>query len=221
MNANGQKGHRSLQRGISLIVVLIALIIISFAAIGLLRSTDTGTLIAGNLSFKKTALASGDAATEAAFAWLAANAAGGTLFVDVPASGYYATSANGCDMTGNKTPNDATDDMDWVGGAPKVNCNESALTVNPAGVANGYTTAYVINRLCNAAGDPTAVVAADGITPMTCARVQGGTTSGSTKSGGYYGNLPLAGASQHYYRVTARITGPRNTIRFVQAFVVM
>ncbi len=47
------------QRGMALIIVLIALVIISFAATALLRSTDTATLITGNLAFKKAALASG------------------------------------------------------------------------------------------------------------------------------------------------------------------
>jgi hypothetical protein len=80
--------------------------------------------------------------------------------------------------------------------------------------------AYAINRMCNAAGDPNALLAADGVTPMVCSRVFGGSTSGSTRTGGYYGNLPLSGAAQIYYRITTRITGPRNTIRFIQAYVV-
>jgi type IV pilus assembly protein PilX len=210
------------QRGISLIVVLVALVIIGFAAVALLRSTDTGTLIAGNLSFKKAALSSGDAANEMAITWLNANAAGGVLFSDIAASGYYATSANACDLTATKTPTDTTDDVDWTGTATPANCHMYALTVVPAaGVANGYSVAYVINRLCNAAGDPNAITAADGVTPMTCSRAQNASSSGSTKSGGYYGNLPLTGSTQTYYRITTRITGPRNTVRFVQAFVVL
>ena len=64
------------QRGISLIVVLVALLIIGFAAVALLRSSDTGTLVVGNLAFKKTALGASDAGTETALAWLVANAAG-------------------------------------------------------------------------------------------------------------------------------------------------
>ena len=61
----------------SLIVVLIALLIIGFAAVALLRSSDTSTLVTGNLAFQKSALAAGDAGTEAAITWLSANAAGG------------------------------------------------------------------------------------------------------------------------------------------------
>ena len=80
--------------------------IIGFAAIALLRSSDTSTLVAGNLAFQKTALAAGDAGTEAAITWLTANGGGTTLFDDDAANGYYATTADACDLTGTRTPDD-------------------------------------------------------------------------------------------------------------------
>jgi Tfp pilus assembly protein PilX len=210
----------SAQRGVSLIVVLIALLIISFAAAALLRSTDTATLIAGNLTFKKTALASADAGTEAAITWLGANITGTALHADKVANGYYSTSADTCDLTGQRTPADATDDVKWDGGTANASCPMVALTVTPAGVADGYAIAYVINRVCNAAGDPSSVVAADGSTPMICSRQTNADSSNSTRAGGSYGSLPLSGQPQTYYRITTRVIGPRNTVRYVQAFVV-
>jgi Tfp pilus assembly protein PilX len=210
----------SAQRGVSLVVVLISLLIMSFAAVALLRSTDTATLIAGNLTFKKTALASGDAGTETAITWLTGNLIGTTLHADRVANGYYSRSAEACDLTGQRTPNDATDDVNWSGGAANANCPMVAVTVTPAGAEAGYTISYVINRVCNAAGDPGSVVAADGVTPMVCSRQTNADSSNSTRSGGTYGSLPLSGTPQTYYRVTTRVTGPRNTVRYVQAFVV-
>lgn len=56
---------------------------------------------------------------------------------------------------------------------------------------------------------------------MTCARITGGSTAGSTRTGSYYGNYALSGSSQVYYRITTRITGPRNTVRYLQTFVAM
>ena len=209
------------QRGISLIVVLVALLIIGFAAVALLRSSDTGTLVAGNLAFKKTALGASDAGTETALAWLVANAAGVTLYSDVAANGYYATTADACDLTGSRTAGNAADDVNWTGGAQGANCNMKARTVAPAGVPAGYTVRYVVNRVCNAAGDPNSVFAADGVTPMVCSTVGAGASEGSTRGGPSYGNTPLTGLSQTYYRITTRIDGPRNTIRYVQAFVVL
>jgi Tfp pilus assembly protein PilX len=218
--SRGQFLFRSTQRGVSLIVVLISLLIMSFAAIALLRSTDTATLIAGNLTFKKTALASGDAGTEAAITWLGASLTGTTLHLDIVASGYYSRSAEACDLTGQRTPNDASDDVNWAGGGANANCPMVATTVTPPGVAPGYTISYVINRICNAPGDPGSVVAADGITPMICSRQTTADSSNSTRAGGSYGSLPLSGAPQTFYRITTRVTGPRNTVRYVQAFVV-
>ena len=58
------------QRGMALIVVLVALLLISFASISLLRSTDTSTLIAGNIGFKQAALGSGDAAVAVSYTHL-------------------------------------------------------------------------------------------------------------------------------------------------------
>lgn len=212
--------HSSAQRGVSLIVVLISLLIMSFAAVALLRSTDTATLVAGNLTFKKTALASGDAGTETGINWISANLVGNSLHADQVANGYYSRSAEACDLTGQTTPDDASDDVNWGGGAANPNCPLVARTVAPAGVAPGYTISYVINRICNAAGDPGSVVAADGVTPMICSRQTNADSSNSTRAGGAYGSMPLSGTPQTYYRITTRVTGPRNTVRYVQAFVV-
>lgn len=225
-NPNRQQaspGPRRVQRGLSLIVVLIALLIIGLAAVALLRSSDTGTLVTGNLAFQKSALAAGDASTEVAITWLAANAAGGVLFNDVPANGYYASTADACDLTGTRTPTVAADDVRWnvADPDPGVACNMNARTLAAvAGVPAGYTARYVINRVCNGSGDPNSVLTGGG-TPMACSRLGAGTSEGSTRGGGSYGNMPLTGESQQYYRITTRIDGPRNTVRYIQALVVI
>lgn len=212
---------RTGQSGVSLLIVLIALVIIGFAAIALLRSSDTSTLVVGNLAFQKTALAAGDAGTETAATWLTANGGGTTLFEDVAASGYYSTTADACDLTGTRTPDDDDDDVNWTGVNPGDDCNMDALTVAPAGVADDFTVSYVINRVCNVPGDPNAIFGEDGATPMTCSRIGTGASEGSTRAGGSYGNTPLSGTTQTYYRITTRIDGPRNTVRYVQALVVL
>jgi Tfp pilus assembly protein PilX len=210
------------QRGISLIVVLIGLVIITFAAVALLRSTDTSTLVAGNLAFKKAALASGDAGTEAAIVWLDANSAGATLHDDRVADGYYATSSTACDLTGSRTPDDPDDDVDWTGVDPGADCQMEALEVNPApaGVAPGYSVSYVINRMCNAVGDPASALAPSGVA-MICSSADSTDSSSSTQVGPSYSRRPFSGGTNTYYRVTTRITGPRQTVRYVQAFVVL
>lgn len=209
------------ERGISLIVVLVALVVISFAAVALLRSSDTSTLASGNLAFQRAALDAGDASTEAAIQWLVGNSGGGRLFDDDAANGYFATTADNCDLTGSQTPADPADDVNWTGTDPGADCNMESVVTTPDGVTDGYTLSYVINRVCNAEGDPNAVLAADGLTPMACSRDGGGASEGSTRSGAAYGNTPLSGSAQTYYRITSRIDGPRGTARYIQAFVVL
>ena len=221
MSASLRPGTRRGSRGISLVVVLVALVIIGFAAIALLRSSDTGTLIIGNLGFQKTALAAGDAGTEAAIQWLIDNSDGADLFGDIVAAGYFATSADNCDPTGAGTPDNAADDVQWVGADPGNACNMVATVVAPPGVPAGFTVRYVINRVCNAAGDPNAITAADGVTPMACSNLAGSGGEGSTRAGASYGNMPLVAGAQTYYRITTRVDGPRSTVRYAQALVVI
>ena len=78
-------------------------------------------------------------------------------FQDVAASGYYSTTADACDLTGTRTPDDDDDDVNWTGVNPGDDCNMDALTVAPAGVADDFTVSYVINRVCNVPGDPNAI----------------------------------------------------------------
>ena len=205
----------------ALIVVRVALLLISFASISLLRSTDTTTLIAGNIGFKQASLGSADAATEAALVWLNDHNTAGGLFLDNVAAGYYATSRDQCDLTGSNTPTDTLDDVGWLHEDLENNCNLRALVVTPAGVAPGYTVSYVINRLCNAEGDNASVLAADGVTPMVCSHVSSDSIAGSTHGGSDYTNRPLSSASQLYFRITTRVLGPRNTVRYVQVMVVL
>ena len=158
--------------------------------------------------------------TETAIAWLTARLVGATLHLDDSANGYFSRTAENCDLTGQRTPNDPTDDVAWAGGPANPNCPLIARTVVPAGAEAGYTVSYVINRICNVPGDPGSVVGADGVTPMICSRQNNADSSNSTRAGGSYGSLPLSGVPQTYYRVTTRVMGPRNTVRYVQAFVV-
>jgi type IV pilus assembly protein PilX len=222
MSMTGQFASRCRQAGLSLLVVLIALVIIGFAAIALLRSSDIGTLIVGNLGFQKTALASGDAGTEVAANYLVANSGGNLLFNDIAADAYYATTADACDLTGTRTPDVPEDDVNWTGTDPGALCNMDAIVATPAaGIAPGFEVRYVINRVCNGPGDPNSLVVAGTLTPMACSRLGAGASEGSTRGGVSYGNLPLTGQAQTYYRITTRIDGPRNTVRYVQVLVVI
>lgn len=211
---NGTAAIRSArrQRGVVLIIAMIALVAISLAGIALMRSVDTGLVITGNLAFKQTVAQAGDAGTEAAVAWLEANAA--ALNGDVPAAGYYATWRAGCDLLGIATLADQDDDVVWKPNDPaKANCGMIAAAVASADLPSGYSATYVINRLCTTEAPP-------GDSGNYCNPYQSASSgSESTKGGVSYGQSPLSGVTQQYYRITTRIEGPRNTESVVQSIV--
>lgn len=75
---------------------------------------------------------------------------------------------------------------------------------------NGNEIRYIVHRMC--------AESAKTVDGTDCFKIASA-TSGSTKGGGSYGVTPLSGSAQPYYRITARVEGPRNTVSYVQAFV--
>ena len=58
------------QHGVVMFISLIILVAMTLAGIALMRSVDTGTIIAGNLAFRQNTTYVGDIGVEAARAWL-------------------------------------------------------------------------------------------------------------------------------------------------------
>ena len=100
LHATGRIGARG-ERGVVLLIALIVLVAMTLAGIGMMRSIDSGTLVAGNIGFREAAVATADTGVEAARAWLVANST--SLNVDNPAAGYYSTRQDTLDLTGNMT----------------------------------------------------------------------------------------------------------------------
>jgi len=200
------KVPRKRQRGVALIIALIVLVGLSLAGVALVRSVDTSSLIAGNLAFRQSATTAGDAGVEAARTWLLANT--GALTADVPASAYYATSQDALDLTGNRTPDNAADNVVWSG-------NNMTATCLAQDVA-GNTACYIIHRLCNGAGP------IDAATCSTKQTAKGGSSLGAGRPMTTYQERAWTMvATMAYYRVTVRIAGPRNNVSFVQVFLVI
>jgi hypothetical protein len=187
------------QRGTILFIALIVLVAMSLAGIALMRSVDTNVLIAGNLAFRQGATAGGDWGIEHARAWIAAS--GANLNDDRPAgaSFYWANWQQNLDLFGNN-PNSTIVDYKWD-------------TTDPADLgfdSAGNRVQYVIHRLCDTAGAPHTV---------QCVRSSLSAVSSGGQSklvqGAGHGNAP--GLTPVLYRVTVKVTGPRNTVSFVQA----
>lgn len=197
------------QRGVVLFFTLIALLAMSLAAVALIRSVDTSTLIAGNLAFKQAATASGDAGIEAAVNWLAATQTANkalnvlnnsahpfnqTSLTATP--GYHSSASSTLSLTADSTWNDT-----------------NSVLVGTDG--SGNTIRYIIQRMCRNANTP--------IQTANCLF-----SSGTVDNNGQ--NIPLpqeicegvgcpvAGQTPQM-RITTRTTGPKNTVSYIQAFV--
>ena len=188
------------QSGAVLFIALIVLVAMSLAGIAMIRGVDTASLIAGNLAFRQGATQAGDNGLEAARAWLLVQdqLTPNPLFNDGAAgTGYYA-SMGSWDFTG---ADPATADFPWSTGA-----------LAQAADAAGNQVSYVIHRLCGGSGDPKLLT--------TCVKAATSAASeGSSKAGGDYASPPTPLSPRVFYRITAKITGPRNTVSYVQSLM--
>lgn len=207
----GQKMIKQ-QRGVVLFIALIALVIMSLAAVALIRSTDTNTLITGNLAFKQAATTSADAGVEAAITAL-------TTVRDSAANG------------GKNVLNDATHTFNitnttaqpgyFSSADPTLNLTAAATwstagnAVSLAQDASGNTVQYIIQRMCRT---PNVAIQNAGCLFSSAAEDKSGQQIPLPQNICSGPGCPVAGQTPQL-RVTVRVAGPKNAVSFVQAFV--
>lgn len=193
------------QRGVVLFVALIGMVVLSLAAVALMRAVDTGTSIAGNLAFKQASIGPINYAIEQA---------NYNLF-DAPAAARITDPFNNwapLNYYANLRPGETASGIpaDLQGHTPPY---PFAVYTDPV---TGYEVRWVIERMCQGSapapgpyfGDPLAgagIQACDLLTP----KVSLGKTT--MKLGG----IPVP--PQPLYRVTVRVDGPSNTVTYAQA----
>jgi type IV pilus assembly protein PilX len=183
--------HSAKQAGVVLFIALIALIVMSLAAVALIRSVDTNTMIAGNLSYKQSALISADSGVETALDWLKGHSA---LDEDLSEDGYYATSAD-----------DATTLADSSNAKLATGSN-----INVGLDTSGNTITYIIQRMCKNTG------AAD---TSHCLYGPSGEDENSKSHCDLSNPCLSEPTGALLYRITTKVTGPKNTVSYSQAFV--
>jgi len=202
-----QRRARRREDGVIMIIALIVLVAMTLAGIGVIRSIDTGTLVAGNIGFRQAALATADSGVEAARAWLMNNRA--LLDGDVRDAGYYSTRQDNLDITGNRTSG-GNDGVDWGGSDP----SQPVKAFHAGDLdSSGNDVYYLIHRLCSVTGN----INAPGQSCATTTQL----TGGSTQNVANYPEHAFKDKSQIYYRITARAKGPKNTVSYVQAIVLI
>lgn len=210
---------RHTQRGLSLLVVMLALLTLAFASVALVRSIDTGSLVLGNLAFKKAATSSSDQAVNTAITWLGNNLGGTTLQANDTANGYYATSLSDLDISGND--NVATKaHIDWKGDScgSCVSSGTCSACLAPRTLSqptpDGFTQSYVIARMCKTAGDPNA-------TTNSCVTPTSSSAGSAAKRGElkYGDNVRFTDSGGAYFRIIVRTSGPQNTAATTETYV--
>ncbi len=188
------------ERGVVVFIALIVLVAMTLAGLAVMRSSSTAILSAGNLSFKQGSVLSGDAGIERAITdFLRAPTTGAVVLEnDNPAQGYYASWFDGAPSGGK-----AFDPITWG------SWGDATKRAVAGKDAAGNTVYYVIHRMCTDIGP---------VDQDKCV-VLGGDLTSSSKGGGQYGEKALKDVSRPYFRITARIEGPKQTISYVQSMI--
>jgi len=228
-----ESGYAIKQRGVVLFFTLIALVVMSLAAVALIRSVDTNTMIGGNLAFKQSGSSSGDAGIEAAIDWLSKTtvtmeAAGKGVYNDTDhalnnnggIAGY--TNADGtvcCQNAGyysNVGPTQSLTDGTF-------NWNANSMLVGTDN--SGNTIRYVIQRMCRTAGEiPATQEHPELAPPKTGCLFSSAALDNNGKAILYAPQVcqgsgcPSAGQTA-LMRITSRVIGPKNTVSYIQTVV--
>jgi Tfp pilus assembly protein PilX len=201
MQSNGRLVKQ--QKGLVLFIALIALVAMSLAAAALVRSVDSGVLVAGNLAFRQSTMFSAESGIAGAYKHIKANAA--TL--ETSSGGYFASFDPAFD-----TAKKAFDSDTW--GA------NSFVVTNDVYDLSQNETRFIIQRMCNSANVPDNQKAEKCLvgTGDSAANSKGARSEGGGSGGGGY-DASTGGSDAVVYRVTARVAGPKNTFSYVQAFI--
>jgi type IV pilus assembly protein PilX len=189
------------QRGATLIIALISLVILSLGALALMRSTSTSLMMSGNLAFKRDVANQAERAITEAIQDLRT----GSLASDTSRQS-NATSRN----------YSATVLATSAEGIPSVLLSDTAYTAAGFTLADitdsgaSVTMRYVIDRQCSASGAFDATLCQN-IT--AAAATMGRDTTNADKNPG--------ADRRPAYRISVRITGPRGIQTFVQTTAVL
>jgi type IV pilus assembly protein PilX len=186
------------QRGSVLLIALILLVAMSLAGIALIRSVSTSNIIAGNLAFQQAATHSADVGVETSLTFLRSNSGAGVATL-------HSSVLSGTGTRYVALRQDPAAGQSWDAFWTSTLSGSGAVNDLPTDAA-GNTVSYVIHRLCDNTGAPTY---------PGCSAPPTDTGAASSSMGG--GVVQVAGDKQVYYRITARVTGPRNTLSYVQA----
>lgn len=187
-------------RGMALLMTLVTLTILTISSLSMMMLMKSGATAAGNIAFRQAAVRVADLAVEDARSWLLTQSAT-TLQNDVP--GVYYASYQPTFAPQNFAFTDNAQATKFVSGG-----NDTF---------SGYKIYYVIHRMAATAGVACTDPSAQCVMPPTAATSTTGSGSSHAAGSGYQPQI-TGTTGLVYYRVTAKVVGPRFNNRYVQAF---
>jgi type IV pilus assembly protein PilX len=204
------------QKGLVLFVALIALVVMSLAAVALIRSVDTNTMIAGNIAYKQSATTAADAGIEAAIGWLTATElANSTLNVLTDATHPFNITNEANGYYSNADDDDPSDASDTFFNLFDENNWDEAHAGPEIVDGNGNRVRYIIQRLCRT---PNVILPDADCLFSSEVQDTGGQEVPLPENICSGPGCPKSGQAPQL-RITARAVGPKNTVSYVQAFV--
>lgn len=203
------------QSGVVLLFALISVLIVMIAAVALIRSFNASLFSAGNIAFKRDLQNRSDLAIQAAMADFRTGGllAGSTARQQNVAAANYSASALSASQVNNQN-------IPLALQRPPQSLQSAGFTKPAPAMVDQVTYYYVIERLCDAPGDEIVLgtarcLVANERQKDASAKDQTGAaaqTSGSCGSGPCRSAVPLGVV----YRISVRVSGPRNTLSFFQ-----
>lgn len=200
------------ERGVVMIVTLVALVVLLLGAVALLRSSDASSALAGQLGFRRDMKNQAERAIAMATSSLKSGslASAATRETSLASANYSASQLETDGSTGIPTVLLGSDDK----------FKEAKYTINivdasddsAANADTGIKARYVIDRLCLAAGSASA---------SNCSRtnVQVQFNGQDTKS--QMADTSFRSLNLVVYRISVRVDGPRGTQAFFQSAVAL
>ena len=172
--------HTARQRGVTILVVLLLMVVMIMGGLALARMTEIGTLASGNSNYREASLQASEVGVNTAYAEVRALAN-----EEANAGNWYWATMQAADTAGVPTLNFAA--------APEV-------------VVGNYNVRYVVERMCT--------VAVVTNTLRECLVKQVPQTASAR-----VGNEALDPPNSRQFRITVRVTGPKDTETWVQSLV--
>lgn len=200
------------QRGVVMIVTLVALVVLLLGAVALLRSSDASSALAGQLGFRRDMKNQAERAIAMAVSSLKTGSLSSAAAREKSeASANYAAAQLATDASTGLPTILLKSDAEFKAAGYKLNIVDGADS-SAANATSGVKVRYLIDRLCLAAG---AVDAA------SCSRTNVQIQFNGQDSGSQKADTEFRSAQLVVYRISVRVDGPRGTQAFFQSSVAL